>query len=788
MKKFIVLFLLQAVVLMAFTITESGGGRYGLLIPSTSVEQSENDSSVEKAGQSQEQENPVQLQYNVPENSSSSGMHDGDIAVMHIIKRSDWVDVKAFGAKGDGVHDDTSAIQQALNRLKTDRTKSGVYFPAGTYIIKETLTIGGGLLGKTIVGHGKDTVIKWEGSTNKPMLISKGAGYSSYKGLTWDGNNVASIGILHHSNSIFETFMEHYNEAFRNLRQAGIEVYGGSASGDLAAAEAYVHNCLFDNTHYGLNIGTNLYNAYDWVIDQCEIRNNKIGIRAPKGQFFVYNTHFYNNSETDILAQNGVYIRRVTSEKSYMFYKDNTFSSAGIMATFEDIHVDGWTNPRGIAIDYGYRGPMMLVNSSFTHSPKPSVPPVNIQGRDFVWTQHVTTSNNYYDGSAPLMDKSKAAIFVDIPAKNKKTVIADASTVFLDSTSITENSLIEVGGNDASSIQKAIDIAADRGNGTIVYMPARDYYIDRTINVHGENYTIEGAGLSSAYYYRNGKANDVYFLLDNANKVTMKNMRLSLQHGEIGILQNSDGDNVFHRMITKDAWTNADKTLFKFSNLSSDSKILMKYNSGKVVVENSSDANIFAKMHLGKIHIKGRRGNGLIGFRWLNGLNVRVDDNNNLVIGDFYTEQGERIFDINGGGSRPGRITIGGARRIHGYNKKEGEYLHINDYLGEFVVMEGSFDKTSRGAASQIVLSQSPSSNRIRMVLWGVGFTNRVAAPAYKIDIENGEVDIIQSSVMEDGRQKQYDIPNDALSSSLINTIQNALEDLYILGKYDLDN
>lgn len=53
---------------------------------------------------------------------------------------------KQFGAKGDGVTDDTTAIQNAITyaqSLVTDRFLSGVevYFPKGTYRISSTLTI-----------------------------------------------------------------------------------------------------------------------------------------------------------------------------------------------------------------------------------------------------------------------------------------------------------------------------------------------------------------------------------------------------------------------------------------------------------------------------------------------------------------------------------------------------------------------------------------------------------------------------------------------------------------------
>ncbi len=70
--------------------------------------------------------------------------------------RSDWINVRTAGAKGDGTTDDTEAIQQVLNRLSDKRPRGQarqhvVYFPSGRYRITRTLTItestGGWLVG-----------------------------------------------------------------------------------------------------------------------------------------------------------------------------------------------------------------------------------------------------------------------------------------------------------------------------------------------------------------------------------------------------------------------------------------------------------------------------------------------------------------------------------------------------------------------------------------------------------------------------------------------------------------
>ena len=60
----------------------------------------------------------------------------------------DYVSVRAFGAVGDGVADDTSAIQTALNELYSNAIDTGttrasriLFFPAGTYLTSASLLI-----------------------------------------------------------------------------------------------------------------------------------------------------------------------------------------------------------------------------------------------------------------------------------------------------------------------------------------------------------------------------------------------------------------------------------------------------------------------------------------------------------------------------------------------------------------------------------------------------------------------------------------------------------------------
>jgi len=73
------------------------------------------------------------------------------------------VDVKAtFGAKGDGVTDDTRAIQRAIDETKG--LPGTLYFPNGTYLVSDTLTQGGR-------PHSRDRFLVFQGQSEAGTVI-----------------------------------------------------------------------------------------------------------------------------------------------------------------------------------------------------------------------------------------------------------------------------------------------------------------------------------------------------------------------------------------------------------------------------------------------------------------------------------------------------------------------------------------------------------------------------------------------------------------------------------------
>ena len=182
----------------------------------------------------------VVLLYSLPLFCSANRLLASELPRLNWEPRSDWLNVRQFGAKGDGRADDTQAIQAAFDQVTSGTT---VYLPKGTYRITQSLTLTGPATGVLIVGHGRDTKLVWGGVEGGRMLHDDGLSTSRYVGLDLDGGGTAAVGFYHHSMKRFETEVEHKHLAFRNFTDAGLM----AAKDDrYALAETTIENCLFE--------------------------------------------------------------------------------------------------------------------------------------------------------------------------------------------------------------------------------------------------------------------------------------------------------------------------------------------------------------------------------------------------------------------------------------------------------------------------------------------------------------------------------------------------------------
>lgn len=101
-----------------------------------------------------------------------------------------WVDVKEYGATGDGVTDDTTSIQNAINTLSS--TGGKVLFPIGTYKISSTITVPSYVF---LVGMSRYRSQITASTTAITMVSFPDRDSAGISQMLLTGNNTASVGI-----------------------------------------------------------------------------------------------------------------------------------------------------------------------------------------------------------------------------------------------------------------------------------------------------------------------------------------------------------------------------------------------------------------------------------------------------------------------------------------------------------------------------------------------------------------------------------------------------------------
>jgi hypothetical protein len=116
-------------------------------------------------------------------------------------KLKDVVSVKDFGAVGDGVADDTAAIQAAITSL--GETKGGtVYFPAGTYLTTSNIEIKSKA---TLLGDGRQSLIKSVSMVNLSATPVAEGGQTQFYAINKSGFNFINLGFDTSGITVFTT-------------------------------------------------------------------------------------------------------------------------------------------------------------------------------------------------------------------------------------------------------------------------------------------------------------------------------------------------------------------------------------------------------------------------------------------------------------------------------------------------------------------------------------------------------------------------------------------------------
>lgn len=632
-----------------------------------------------------------------------------DIPELNWVKRSDWLDVTTDvepPALGDGVADDTDALQAALDSMQHGST---VFLPAGTYRITRTLVMksqaSGRLLGTSIIGCGRLTRIVWDGAEDPDaamLWIKTGAAHTArYVGLAWDGRGRAGIGIDHRSDA-FESVVAHQHQAFRDFTDSGIRV----GRGVYQSAEMRFENCLFERCAHGLSFLQ--FNDYNNTVDGCEFRDCGIGVIDRHGNTYVRNSRFSGSATVDlrIHSEHGSSVRRCTSEGSRAFLH---FTAYVAPLTLQQCHVSGWTDPDG-PIRFGNDlAPVILLDNVFSAPPN-DLAPVPVPSGPLV-----VSGNTAQGGGAVLRGRRDSV--TEIPAGTVQAPELPAGRSFLKDRAALPSRIFDAKTDfgaagdgrtdDTDAVQNAIDAAREHGQDAIAYLPRGDYAVSRTLRLGGADYRVGGSG-SRTYIRWRGRGPEPVFHVEDPQRVILEQLAVVSEGTGPDVLQTDSGqpsfmvyDSVYvYGMYRRNPWKHG----LHLVGLGQGATVLIREITGSMRFTNSAEARILVNAsYYGNVMVDGKdkRRSGILGFlSRFSGekpCTLYVWDNQNLVMSDYYVESAEQYASIRGSADDPpGRVVIQGAK-IHckGYPLSPVP-IAIQDYAGLIMLGHQQFNNSPK--------------------------------------------------------------------------------------------
>lgn len=734
--------------------------------------------------------------------------------LLPLIQRSDWVNVKTDvrpSAVGDGVKDDTKAIQSALSMLEGKHPSTrAVYLPAGTYRITSTLSVTQ-VQGAAIYGCGRATVILWDGEAGGRMFHSNGFGRNLFFGLTWDGQGKAAVGVDHDSKGYYETRVRHQYCAFRNLTESGIRVGHDQQT---ASAEMMFYDCLFEKCGRGVSFLQ--FNDYDNAIARCVFRQCGSAVHCERGNVYVRDCHFEKSSEQDLLlAPHSHSVRRCSSSGSKAFIRASQPGSYAQQIAVQDCVVSGWSDPVG-AVQLANCGPVLIFDSLFAGPAAPDSPAIHLINEGY--SQTLITANVVYDHvTTPLVGGPDRNRVIDIPRTGADLLMRRYAANRWHARPVLPRTVydvkVEFGAagdgvkDDAPAIQRAIDAAAARGNDAQVYLPAGVYRLGSTLRLGPGLYSVMGPIARRAELLWGGPDGAVMVEAHNTDGATLAQLSFAApdEAKVTGLRVTADRPGA----LTLDGiWVRGNRqpdfrgTLLE--GLPEGFVVRSPHLDGEITIDRCGDAVILLDYWFtavqGGMTVRGPTGKGFLGIQSAAGSNndpdLTVADSASVVFGDFYTEQTLRSLVATGKpGQPPGRVTISYAKLA----ARRPEIITVDGYSGQVTVSRANMmyrpgvDAEGRpvgiGEKAAIVgdgQAGLPIVGGKDCVLLLLGDSFRTASPA--IDLKDATLVQIGGNVWrQDGERSEVAlVPDTPLSPATIKAVNTALDHFRLLSLVSL--
>jgi hypothetical protein len=450
---------------------------------------------------------------------------------------SSWDNVKAkYGAKGDGVSDDTTAINNALANVGLNGNSPVLYFPNGTYRVTAKLL----LKNRHYVEiHGQDrdqTVLKYDGATDtsysgsSTLFHSDGISECAFARITFDGNGKSKT-VVSESQSSGAQYFDAGNSwedcVFKNSAVNGHLFDAGYFGAGFAGIDFV--RCVFTNAAVGLYTGN--WNAKDGWLTDCLVVNCGKGIDVWQGTAHAYHTTFKNN-QTDFLLEQAANFISLVSNVSYSagtFCKVNDVGSHNTPLLLKGNTV---IDPTGVPIVLGQPGPVLLLDNTIT-SGGTAVSCTHSMQVDLMAVGNTWTVGNWLSVASGsglktnLVDNSvvsRSSLALTVPAPPTPASNLNRTVVNMPS------------GFTTAGLQSAINIAAD---GSVIHIPwpnnaDQKWYLTSTVNVPtGKDLRIVGDGPVTELYWT-GSDGGTMFSCVHPSHVTFSHLRLFGDDGAAG--------------------------------------------------------------------------------------------------------------------------------------------------------------------------------------------------------------------------------------------------------------
>lgn len=232
------------------------------------------------------------------------------------------LDVTQYGVIGDGVTDNTAALQSVFDQAGT----TPVYLPSGTYVVTGSIELRAGL---TLYGTGRASVIKLVGGNDwTRVLVGSGISGLTLRDFTVDGNAASSSvtsGEQRHCiflNACSSSLIQ--NVTATQPLGDGIFLYGSSNG-------ITVKDCVaIAGTTNNPRVGINFQGANNSLVTGCDVRGFDCAYKAELDEGDPDSTGLSIISNTCSSVNNALALNGKPSGKcSGYLIQGNTFASSG---------------------------------------------------------------------------------------------------------------------------------------------------------------------------------------------------------------------------------------------------------------------------------------------------------------------------------------------------------------------------------------------------------------------------------------------------------------------------